>query len=256
LAMPKEQYHDGTLRNYLYHSIFDIAGTGSNEKFIYPIAMTPVYAGFSSAMKDLMGKLIVEGAKLNERGVYFDFLYDGFKKAFPEFEEQVFRPLCEDKNFRHEAGLVVLRILALTRNTYKNAQKVLDMCKYPPLFPTLVKEMSAGARGPQIMLYYAPDMLRMGLGLDLADETGANMQQALGAMEGLYRSVRDHQKVVDVAHLDQYQLNVQPVVTEIKNAGKSWTGGDQLKVVCENISITSNELNTEGIVVVLPASTS
>merc|ERR1719446_1774657 len=31
ITMPREYQESGALRNYMYHSIFDIAGTGSNE---------------------------------------------------------------------------------------------------------------------------------------------------------------------------------------------------------------------------------
>merc|ERR1719453_2033142 len=54
LDLPKEAMSDGTLRNYLYHSIFDIAGASSNANFIYPLGLAPVYMGFSSAMRDLL----------------------------------------------------------------------------------------------------------------------------------------------------------------------------------------------------------
>jgi len=243
IDMPKEQLEDGTLSCYLYHSIFDIAGASCNEKFIYPLALVPVFMGFSTAMADLMQKL-KESTKPDERSLYFDFLYSGFQLAYPEFEENVFKPLCDSKLFREEAGLVVLRILALTRNTYKNPQQVLDMME---AFPTLVQEMAGRPcpHGPQIMLYYAPDMLRMGLGDDLVDESGGNMYNALAAMDKLYRLARETVRAGDA----QYQLNVQPAVTAIKNAGKAWSGGKQLKDMCSRFVIESNQMKTEGILV-------
>jgi len=246
LDMPKDQLRDGTLSNYMYHSIFDIAGATSNEKFMYPIAMVPVYLGFTAAMKTLLENL-GESTKHDEREVYFNFLLTGFKKAYPEFEEQVFRPLCESRIFRDEVGLVVLRILALTRNTYKNPQKVLDIMS-ENRFDVLTRELAGNPNppGPQIMLYYAPDMLRMGLGTDLDDASGENMKHALEAMDDLYRLSRDQLR--DVENGDyQYQLNVQPAVTVIKNAGKEWTGGVQLKSICNGAVIESNDMMTEGI---------
>lgn len=246
LALPKDQLQDGTLRNYLYHSIFDIAGTSSNEKFIYPLALVPVYMGFSTAMKDLIERLQAT-TKPDEKAVYFDFLYTNFKKAYPELEEKVFAPLCESKIFREEVGLVVLRILALTRNTYKNAKAVIDLCN-STTFANLVQEMAGNPSppGPQVMLYYAPDMLRMGLGEDLTDESGANMKEALLGMDSLYRAARTELAGIPPGDL-QYQLNVQPVVTGIKTEGKAWTGGKQLRETCAVMKIQSNEMKTEGI---------
>eukprot|EP00913_Durusdinium_trenchii_P023278 g21856.t1 len=58
--------------------------------------------------------------------LYFNFLYTNFKKSFPDFEVR-FATMCESKVFCHETGLAVLRVLALTRNTYKNAEKVCEL---------------------------------------------------------------------------------------------------------------------------------
>lgn len=202
--------------------------------------------GFGSAMNDLIQKL-EETTKPDERSVYFSFLYVGFKKAYPEFEASVFAPLCESKIFRGEVGLVVLRICALTRNTYKNPQNVLDVCTNSK-YPTLVLEMAGNPSppGPQIMLYYAPDMLRMGLGEDLEDKSGDNMRAALEALDSIYQLARKGLKGLEAGD-HQYQLNVQPAVTVIKNAGKSWKGGIQLRDSLRNACIEHNEMKTEGI---------
>jgi hypothetical protein len=250
MDMPKESLTDGTLRNYLYHSIFDIAGASSNEKFIFPLAVVPVYMGFSSAMDDLMDKL-AQATKPDEKAIYFDFLRTGFRKAYPEFDAKVFSPLCESKIFRCETGLAVLRVLALTRNTYKNPKNVLDILTKTLCYdPALIHELCGNPNppGPQIMLYYAPDMLRMGLGEDLEDASGENMKAALQALSDLYRKVREDLKDIDVGDY-QYQFNVQPVVSAIKKAGKAWTGGVQLKEVCNGAEVSSNAMKTEGIVV-------
>jgi len=252
LELPKEQVTNGTLLYYLYHSIFDIAGAGSNEKFIYPLALVPVYMGFSAAIVDVIERITPEH-KLDESGVYYEFLYPGFKKAYPEFEENVFRTRCESKIFRDETGLAVLRVLALTRNTYKNPQKVLDLFSNNDRHAPLLRELAGkpDPPGPQIMLYYAPDMLRMGLGEDMADESGQNMDQAMGAMGDVFQLARWALKKVDSGDYE-YQLNVQPIVMAIKAAGKEWGGGKQLKEVCNGACIQSNYILTEGMVV-LPA---
>merc|ERR1719262_1081868 len=100
----------------------------------------------------------------------------------------------------------------MTRNTYKNPQNVLDLllqrlCTYPRLIQELVGNPQPP--GPQIMLYYAPDMLRMGLGEDLADENGDNMKEALGALDDLYSRCRRELRSINTGDY-AYQLNVQP----------------------------------------------
>lgn len=254
LDLPREHLYDGALRNYLYHSIFDIAGSSCNEKFIYPIALGPVYTGFTIAMNDLVTKLQnVSSAKPDQRALYFDFLYSGFAKAYPEFCKKVFDPLAVEKIFRNETGLVLLRILALTRNTYKNPQNVLTLLQ-SGTFTKLGLEMAGNPvpPGPQVMLYYGPDLLRMGLGTDMEDVAGANMKAALTQLENFYKLARDEIAVENLSP-DQvgdsvFQLNVQPVVSVIKDAGKSWSDASLLKDVCEGTCIEFNPMRTEGIV--------
>lgn len=166
LQLDRQRILDGTLQVYLYHSIFDVAGAAANENFIFPVALQPVYIGFTSAMAGLLERL-QSPRKTDESSLYFDFLRTNFEKAYPEFARDPFANLCESRVFRSEVGLVLLRVLALTRNTYKNPACALS-CLLTS-YPTLVNEMAGKVAGPQIMLYYAPDMLRMGLGTDLED---------------------------------------------------------------------------------------
>jgi len=249
LDLNKQRLHDGALVTYLYHSIFDIAGASCREDFIYPLALVPVYVGFSGATVDLMNNLKEDG-KPDEHSLYFDFLYTNFKKAYPEYEGR-FSQLCESKIFREEVGIVVLRILALTRNTYKNPGAVLGHLLTN--YQYLTNEMAGNTSGPQTMLYYGPDMLRMGLGDDLQDDSGDNMYQALGGMEALFRSARELLPDDPAAEARSFELNVQPIVTAIKAAGKEWHGGSSLREVCKRAKIVSNEFRTEGIVEVPPA---
>eukprot|EP00933_Yihiella_yeosuensis_P041311 TRINITY_DN35707_c0_g1_i2.p1 TRINITY_DN35707_c0_g1~~TRINITY_DN35707_c0_g1_i2.p1 ORF type:complete len:384 (-),score=68.78 TRINITY_DN35707_c0_g1_i2:67-1119(-) len=243
IELDRKHLINGTLHYYFYHSIFDIAGAGCNEKFIYPLAIVPVYMGFLSAMDDLIEKMI-ENPDTDDRTLYFNFLYTNFKKSYPEFEEKEFRPLCESKVFRHETGLAVLRVLALTRNTYKSPANVCYLLDEE--FPTLVQELAGSPVGPQIMLYYGPDMLRMGLGEDMEDTSGDNMRQALAGFDHVYRLARKSLKTAASGDY-QYQLNVSPIVTKVKVAGKGWKGGTDLKRVCKTVVVKNNVLNTEGI---------
>lgn len=153
--------------------------------------------------------------------------------------------MCESKVFCHETGLAVLRVLALTRNTYKNPEKVSELLLDE--FHPLVQELAGSPVGPQIMLYYGPDMLRMGLGDDMADASGENMASALHAIDLVYRTAR-RTLILAKSGDYQYQLNVSPIVQAIKKAGKEWRGGRQLLETVQQLRIKNNDLNTEGIV--------
>lgn len=244
MAMPKHTISDGTLRYYLYHSIFDIAGASSNEKFIWPLALIPVYTGFTSSMDALLEKL-AETEMADEKNLYFDFLYTNFKKAFPEFEKK-FSVMAQSNVFRRETGLTLLRVLALTRNTYKNPDQLLE--KLQDKHQSIVREMTGNMIGPEIMLYYAPDLLRMGLGTDMDDKDGENIDAALDGFGQLYRVTRQNLVAVDIDNY-QFELNVQPAVSAIKKAGNDWGGGKQLKELCKKAEVKPNEFSTEGILV-------
>eukprot|EP00439_Symbiodinium_sp_Y106_P015935 s6556_g2.t1 len=242
---------NGTLHYYFYHSIFDIAGAACNEKFIFPIAIQPVYMGFTAAMDDLIAKL-VDNPKIDDRmlaangngskssaTLYFNFLYTNFKKAYPDFEAK-FATMCESKVFCHETGLAVLRVLALTRNTYKNPEKVSELLldEFHPLVHLTKSEQSV--RMTEAILW-------MGLGDDMADASGENMASALHAIDLVYRTAR-RTLILAKSGDYQYQLNVSPIVQAIKKAGKEWRGGRQLLETVQQLRIKNNDLNTEGIV--------
>eukprot|EP00441_Pelagodinium_beii_P022603 CAMPEP_0197659190 /NCGR_PEP_ID=MMETSP1338-20131121/46512_1 /TAXON_ID=43686 ORGANISM="Pelagodinium beii, Strain RCC1491" /NCGR_SAMPLE_ID=MMETSP1338 /ASSEMBLY_ACC=CAM_ASM_000754 /LENGTH=499 /DNA_ID=CAMNT_0043235985 /DNA_START=85 /DNA_END=1584 /DNA_ORIENTATION=- len=242
LDMNTKHLRNGSLHYYFYHSIFDIAGAGCNENFIFPLALQPVYIGFTKSMDDLIEQL--QTPKMDERSLYFNFLYTNFKKSYADYEAE-FSSMCNSKVFCHETGLAVLRVLALTRNTYQNPRKVTEFLLEE--MSHLVQELAGSPIGPQIMLYYAPDLLRMGLGEDMKDESGENMQAALQALDHVYRAAR-RTLILAKSGDYQYQLNVSPIVTVIKKAGKEWKGGKQLLEVCKSVSVKNNDLNTEGMV--------
>lgn len=243
LELERQHLVNGTLHFYFYHSIFDIAGASCSEKFVFPLALVPVYVGFTSAMDSLITKLL-EDPHIDERTLYFNFLYKNFQKSYPDYEKD-FSTLCKSIVFCHETGLATLRVLAMTRNTYKNPAKVTELLLGD--IQQLVQELAGSPVGPQIMLYYGPDLLRMGLGEDLSDLSGQNMMHALEALAHLYRKAR---KTLALARSGdyQYQLNVAPLVTIIKKAGSDWKGGRQLREMVAGANIKNNALNTEGIV--------
>eukprot|EP00928_Gymnodinium_smaydae_P025377 TRINITY_DN20229_c0_g6_i1.p1 TRINITY_DN20229_c0_g6~~TRINITY_DN20229_c0_g6_i1.p1 ORF type:complete len:621 (+),score=110.90 TRINITY_DN20229_c0_g6_i1:25-1863(+) len=249
LKLPAERLTDGSFLLYLYHSIFDIAGSTCTEKFIYPLALDPVYVGFASAMEELIGKLRTNDYT-HELQLYFDFLYSNLSKSFPDFVKDVFQALCEDEHFRNEAGFVFLRILAMTRYTYKNPRALLEALRSPAM-KVLRKEMAGSTGGPQTMLYYGPDMLRMGLGTgdNLVDSTGENIKHALRALRSVYTVARQALQFIPTTWEYQFQVNVAPAVKEIKAVGANWTGADMLEDLCASVTVHANEWLTEAIVV-------
>eukprot|EP00928_Gymnodinium_smaydae_P032911 TRINITY_DN23725_c0_g2_i1.p1 TRINITY_DN23725_c0_g2~~TRINITY_DN23725_c0_g2_i1.p1 ORF type:complete len:532 (+),score=78.20 TRINITY_DN23725_c0_g2_i1:73-1668(+) len=255
LDLPRQFIESGSLALYFYHSIFDVAGSTSSKEFIYPLAVQPVYVGFCESMFQLCSKLIqndLEPSKANHAdlastqiddcSLYFDFLYVNFKSAYPEFEDDVFRTLCRCDSFRRGLGLAFLRILALTRNTYRNPAALLTVLRMD-VYKSLVEELSGSNSkvSKQIMLYYGPDMFRMGLGTGRAldDEDGKNMQLALHSLGGLYRlarraigeddSVRNNDAIL--------QVNVRAAVRVIKSKGKQWGGGYDLHMLLRRARI-------------------
>lgn len=245
LSMPQDAILDGSIRMYLYHSIFDIAGSSCSPKMIYPLASVPVYIGFGTALRDLTTRM-VNTTFVNERELYFAFLYGNFRISYPHYDESVFANLCKNKQFRLEHGLVVLRLLALTRNTYKNPGAVLLALK---LQCSLVRELSGTFPGPSIMMYYGPDMLRMGLGTGalLSDPSGENMEAALVAVAEVYKAAR--KAFAGVPSERQCIINVQPIVKAIMSAEEEWEGGRKLRELCEGVTVNKNDASCQGIAV-------
>mmetsp|Transcript_79351 Transcript_79351/g.190468 ORF Transcript_79351/g.190468 Transcript_79351/m.190468 type:complete len:492 (-) Transcript_79351:72-1547(-) len=242
LELDRKYLLNGSLDYYFYHSIFDIAGASCNEKYIFPLALVPVYMGFTQAMDNLIARLI-EQPKTDERTLYFNFLYTNFQRSYSQYDQE-FSTLCESRVFCHETGLATLRVLAMTRNSYKNPAKVTELLLGD--MQLLVQELAGSPVGPQIMLYYGPDLLRMSLGEDLTDPSGQNMMHALEALGCLYRKARKTLALATSGDY-QYQLNVAPLVTVIRKA-KDWKGGKQLREVVSGVRIKNNDLHTEGIV--------
>jgi hypothetical protein len=249
LDLPSEQLRDGTLRQYLYHSIFDIAGATCSEKFIFPLALEPVYVGFGAAMSELIEALQARRDS-DETMLYFKFLYPNFQSAYADFEATTFRGMCGDEDFCRTTGIALLRLLAMTRNTYKNPDALFRLLQSSEFSP-LVEEMAGTVPGPKLMLYYGPDMLRMGIGATeelLVDATGSNMRQALLAIMEVFVVARV--AMTGARQEYQFQVNVHPIVATIKHAGaSSWPGGESLRNLCRGLSVSANEFLTEGLVV-------
>eukprot|EP00928_Gymnodinium_smaydae_P064653 TRINITY_DN47935_c0_g1_i1.p1 TRINITY_DN47935_c0_g1~~TRINITY_DN47935_c0_g1_i1.p1 ORF type:complete len:550 (-),score=65.49 TRINITY_DN47935_c0_g1_i1:188-1795(-) len=263
LGLPRHTIEKGHLALYFYHNIFDVAGASSTKEFIYPLALQPVYVGFTDAMFALLDQLskldlssslereaVVASEGFDESSLYFDFLYVNFKAAYSDFEHNCFRSLCDEKSFRHGVGLAMLRILALTRNTYKNP-KALLVALQDEKHERLVMELTELNMLQPIMLYYGPDMLRMGLGEGdkLVDDDGSNIGWGLKALDHIYSLVRKELGSTQLSFRASsvFQLNVQPAVSAIKEKGKHWGGGFDLYNLLKGARIESNVFFSEAI---------
>eukprot|EP00928_Gymnodinium_smaydae_P021821 TRINITY_DN18541_c0_g1_i1.p1 TRINITY_DN18541_c0_g1~~TRINITY_DN18541_c0_g1_i1.p1 ORF type:complete len:587 (-),score=70.79 TRINITY_DN18541_c0_g1_i1:113-1873(-) len=263
LEIPQKYIDSSVLRLYFYHSIFDVAGASCTEDFIYPLALQPVYIGFGKAMGELLETLnerqrsnsLKHDESASEHAfedshLYFDFLYVNFQTAYRDFNEKVFSSLCANLDFKLCVGLAMLRILALSRNTYRNPQALLDALQSGN-HKVVVDELAGSAPTPQIMLYYGPDMFRMGLGEGalLDDPDGSNVVAGLHALAVAFsharKALRDAPK--SWAPKRNFQVNVHPIVLKIKEKGKSWTGARELLPLLKNAYVQSNSMFSEGI---------
>jgi hypothetical protein len=260
LASEASLREGNALEAYLYHSIFDVAGASCGEKCVLPLAIEPVFCGFARA-KDALLRAMHAGSgsggaasALAERAsdVYYDFLWGGFAAAYPAFSADVasLRAAEDALAWRAGTGLVLLRLLAMTRNAYTRPEAALALLDAPGgRYTALVAELSGGAPSPQLMLYYGPDLLRMGLGPHLTrdDEAGDGFGAALDAVQALFALARDAAAPAAAAGgWPAFELNVGDAVAAVKAAGAAWGGGHALRELCAGATVQRGASEGEG----------
>jgi hypothetical protein len=253
---------EGTaLEAYLYHSIFDVAGAACSEKCVLPLAIEPVFCGFARAKDALLRAMHAghgqssDALAASAADVYYDFLWGGFAAAYPAFAADVASGAagagCADAPaWRAGTGLVLLRLLAMTRNSYTRPAAALALLAAPGgRFSALAAELSGGAPAPQLMLYYGPDLLRMGLGSNLTgdDESGSGFAAALEALQVLFARARAAAAPAAAAgSWPAYELNVGDAVAAVKAAGAAWGGGDALRALAADATVERGASDGEG----------
>ncbi len=256
----EEALREGTaLEAYLYHSIFDVAGAGCSETFVLPLAIEPVFCGFARAKAQLLRAMRARDGALaaSAADVYYDFLWGGFAAAYPAFAEGAVseRAAADAAAWRAGTGLVLLRLLAMTRNSYAAPEAALALLEAPGgRFAELARELSGGAPLPQLMLYYGPDALRMGLGPHLAsDADGAGLAAALEAVQALFALARGAAGGAAAAGFAAYELNVGAAVAAVRAAGAAWAGGAALRDLLAGASVQQGASAGEGKLVLAAA---
>lgn len=165
---------------YLYHSIFDAAGSGCTLPTKVPVAIKPVYdwAGvIETLIKMPSGKdihpyhtILFNAVKNNEKVKAAGLL--GSTAAIGDDDELAF-----------------LRVMALSRNNFAKPA-ALKTALMRTEFQGLRRELAGQAGNPQIMIYYAPDMVQKTLVPDDAESEAAGYTHMLLAMDALYKLPR------------------------------------------------------------------
>ena len=185
--------------------------------------------------------------------MYYDFLWSVVPAAYPAFAAAVeARAAAGGPAWRGGTGLVLLRLLALTRNSYTRPEAVLALLD-SGRFAALCAELGAAPPSPQILLYYAPDMLRLGLGTQLAGDgaDGAGFGAAMEALEAalaLARAAAAEAAAKDAAAApaEVYTLNVAAAVAAVRQGGAAWTGGPSLLELLRRGRVVPGAVSSEG----------
>jgi hypothetical protein len=182
--------------------------------------------------------------------VYYDFLWGGFAAAYPSFAAGAVaaRAAAAPGAWRAGTGLVLLRLLAMTRNAYASPEQALQLLDAPGgRYNALAAELAGGAPTPQLMLYYGPDLLRMGLGPHLTrDEDGAGLAAALDAVQALFALARGAAAGAAGAGFATFELNVGEGVAAVRAGGATWAGGLALREMLQGASVEAGSSAGEG----------
>ena len=188
--------------------------------------------------------------------VYYDFLWSVVPAAYPAFAAAVeARAAAGGPAWRGGTGLVQLRLLALTRNSYTRPEAVLALLD-SGRFGALCAELGAAPPSPQVLLYYAPDMLRLGLGTQLSGDSddGAGFAAAMAALEAALALARvaaaeAGAKEAQAAPTAVYTLNVAAAVAAVRQGGAAWAGGPALLELMRRGRVAPGAVSSEGALV-------
>ena len=186
--------------------------------------------------------------------MYYEFLWSAVPAAYPAFAPAAeARAAAGGAAWREGTGLVLLRLLALTRNMYTRPEALLALLD-SGRFDALCDELGARPQTPPpLMLYYGPDVFRMGLGSHLTGDSddGAG---AAAAMEGLEAALAPARSAAtsaaaaagSEAPIAVYELNVAAAVAAIRKAGAAWGGGPALRDLLRSGHVVPGTVAAEG----------
>jgi len=191
--------------------------------------------------------------------VYYDFLWSVVPAAYPAFAAAVeARAAAGGPAWRAGPGLVLLRLLALTRNSYTRPEAVLALLD-SGRFAQLCAELGAAPPAPQILLYYAPDALRLGLGAQLSGDSadGAGFGAAMQALEAALALARaaaaQAAPGAEASSTLVYTLNVAAAVAAVRQGGAGWGGGPALLELMRRGRVVPGAVSSEGALAFDPA---
>lgn len=190
------------------------------------------------------------GEATDAASVYYDFLWSALPAAYPAFAPAAHaRAAAGGPAWRAGTGLVLLRLLALTRNAYTRPHTLLALLD-SGAFATLCAEMSADPPQPPLMLYFSPDALRLGLGSHLTSdsEDGAGMAAALQGLEAAFALARAAAAAARGrgGEVGVYELNVAAAVAAIRKEGPAWGGGPALRALLRRGHVIAGAAAAEG----------
>lgn len=222
---------------YLYHSIFDVAGGGCTKPGAKPAAIKPVYE-WSKVIVSLL-----ELSPPDDVTGYHSILFDAAKKV-----DSMKDLLGDTYHFHDTDEFVFLRFMAMSRNSFADPAKVKAAIKGEE-FATLRSELSGGAGNPQIMIYYAPDLVQKTLVKDDADKE--DYVSTLHVLDKLFKMARA--ELAGNSREMTFEVNVDKLnkhINEIKKASPVFGGLDLLNLVNSSmLSLEVNEAKTEALLV-------
>jgi hypothetical protein len=204
---------------YLYHSLFDVAGTPCSEASITPNVIPILYTTWPVYMHKIIERLYPTGEAHTVTGqqLYRSLLRDA---AVSQRHEGINAAIGAGNDSDDEFAL--LRILAMSRWQFANSVQLKKVLMYDQ-FETLRSELAGKAVGPQIMMYYIPDLVQKTLFRDADMKTRVEQtievesyEELLDTLSALFAFVRG--ELADDARKITVEVNVVELCNLMKNA--------------------------------------
>ena len=151
---------------YLYHSLFDVAGTLCTEASIVPTVIPVPYTTWPVYIAKIVDRLFPRTDPIHTTGIdlYRSVLRDAaLSQKSGKINEAIGADSSTDDDF------AFLRLMAMTRWQFADPlqlKKVFELEQYAPLRA----ELAGKVEGSQLMLYYSPDLIRKTLFSDVAEK--------------------------------------------------------------------------------------
>ena len=173
---------------YLYHSLFDVAGTPCSETSVVPNIIPVLYNTWPVYIQKVVDRLYPRSqpTQLTGQQLYQSILRDA---GLSQKKEDLSAALGTGNDSDEEFAF--LRLLALSRWQFSTPH-LLKKAFSEEKHETLRNELSGKVEGPQIMLYYSPDLVQKTLFSDAAMKTRVEAgveEEGYGALVSLTTDV-------------------------------------------------------------------